>query len=225
MKTGPTLGAPSHRSSPPSPAPPPIDFTMMYATHSAFRRDLSLLGRAAPGGAVAPVRARWGNFKAQLLVHHSVEDEHLWPRVRVCAGKYNGASELLDDMEREHHLLEPLLDAVDRAMSAPPRELVGSIRRLQEVLTAHLDHEERDALPLIQAVCTGADWRDFAGHMARRQGISGAAVYVPWALEGLGDAERRQFLRALPAPVRVLSRLAWEPRYRRRARQSTQENP
>ncbi len=64
-----------------------IDFTMMYVTHDAFRRDLGRLSAAsAAGTAHAPgVRAGWENFKAQLLLHHSVEDTHLWPRVRRAA--------------------------------------------------------------------------------------------------------------------------------------------
>ena len=53
-----------------------IDFTMMYVTHDAFRRDLGRPKAAATAGtAQAPgVRAGWENFKAQLLLHHSVED-------------------------------------------------------------------------------------------------------------------------------------------------------
>jgi hypothetical protein len=80
----------------------------------------------------------------------------------------------------------------------------------------HLKHEEDAALPLIQSVCTPADWRAFAGAMRRRQGIKGAARYVPWILDGMPPEKQRRFLAALPAPVRVLSRIVWEPRYRQR---------
>ena len=80
----------------------------------------------------------------------------------------------------------------------------------------HLEHEEDDALPLIQSVLTPADWAAFARQMRRRQGITGAAVYVPWVLDGAPRAEQQQFLAALPAPVRVIARLVWEPRYRKR---------
>ena len=61
-----------------------IDFTMMYATHHAFRRDLDrLISAAAKGeGGTSSVRGGWENFKAQLLLHHSVEDTDLWPAVR-----------------------------------------------------------------------------------------------------------------------------------------------
>jgi len=52
--------------------------------------------------------------------------------------------------------------------------------------------------------------------MRRAQGVKGAARYVPWILDGIAPEEQRRFLAALPAPVRVISRILWEPRYRQR---------
>lgn len=64
-----------------------IDFTPMYASHDAFRRDLERLATAvAEGQAGSPqVRAGWENFKRQLHIHHTTEDGGLWPRVRERA--------------------------------------------------------------------------------------------------------------------------------------------
>jgi iron-sulfur cluster repair protein YtfE (RIC family) len=195
-----------------------IDFTMMYVTHDAFRRDLGRFTAAsAAGTAHAPgVCAGWENFKAQLLLHHSVEDTHLWPRVRrATAGRPAGLA-LLDEMEAEHAQIDPLLAAVDDALAGSASNLAGHVAELASALEWHLRHEEEAALPLIQSVCTPADWRAFAGAMRRRQGIKGAAIYVPWILDGSAPDGQRRFLAALPAPVRVISRLLWEPRYRRR---------
>ena len=195
-----------------------IDFTMMYVTHDAFRRDLGRLSAAsAAGTAHAPgVRAGWENFKAQLLLHHSVEDTHLWPRVRrATAGRPVGLA-LVDEMDAEHAQIDPLLAAVDDALAGSASNLAGHAAELASTLEWHLRHEEEAALPLIQSVCTPADWRAFAGAMRRRQGIKGAAIYVPWILDGSAPDGQRRFLAALPAPVRVISRLLWEPRYRRR---------
>jgi iron-sulfur cluster repair protein YtfE (RIC family) len=191
-----------------------IDFTMMYVTHDAFRRDLGRLTAAsAAGTAHAPgVRAGWENFKAQLLLHHSVEDTNLWPRVsRAAAGLT-----LLEEMEAEHAQIDPLLAAVDDALTGSASNLAAHVAGLASSLEWHLRHEEEAALPLIQSVCTPADWRAFAGAMRRRQGIKGAAIYVPWILDGAAPEGQRRFLAALPAPVRVISRLLWEPRYRQR---------
>jgi iron-sulfur cluster repair protein YtfE (RIC family) len=195
-----------------------IDFTMMYATHNAFRRDLGrLVHTAKEGMGNSPgVRQGWKNFKTQLLLHHSVEDANLWPRLRTALADQPGDLVLVDEMEAEHGQLEPVLAAVEAALAGRPNVLASAIQELRVVMEHHLEHEEDDALPLIQSVLGPADWAAFANEMRRRQGIKGAAVYVPWVLDGAPRTEQQQFLAALPAPVRVIAHLLWEPRYRKR---------
>jgi len=195
-----------------------IDFTMMYVTHDAFRRDLGRFTAASAAGTAHTlgVRAGWENFKAQLLLHHSVEDTDLWPRVRRAAAGQPSGLALLDEMEAEHAQIDPLLAAVDGALAGSGQGLATHTEALASALGSHLKHEEDAALPLIQSVCTLADWRAFAGEMRRRQGVKGAAIYVPWILDGAARDGRQRFLAMLPGPVRIISRLVWEPRYRRR---------
>jgi iron-sulfur cluster repair protein YtfE (RIC family) len=196
-----------------------IDFTMMYVTHDALRRDLGRLTTAAAAGkARTPaVRAGWENFKAQLHLHHTVEDDDLWPRLYRAVADRPDAVALLQEMEAEHAVLDPLLSAVDDALTARPQEpLDARLQGLAAALDAHLTHEEERALPLIQSVLTPEDWRGFAKAMARAQGVKGAAIYVPWIIDGASAAERKRFFAALPRPVRVINRLLWEPRYRHR---------
>jgi hypothetical protein len=81
----------------------------------------------------------------------------------------------------------------------------------------HLKHEEDDRT---SAHSGGAD----PGGLARlrrsdapRQGVKGAAPYVPWILlDGMPPIKQQTFLAALPAPVRVINRLVWQSRYRQR---------
>jgi hemerythrin-like domain-containing protein len=154
---------------------------MMYATHDAFRRDLErLTAAAAAGTADTPaVRAGWENFKTQLLLHHSVEDSDLWPRVQHAVADRPGDLALLAEMEAEHAQIDPLLAGVDAALSGRAANLTRPAQELSSALGAHLTHEEENALPLIQSVLTRADWRAFAGQMRRRQGVKGAAIYIP----------------------------------------------
>jgi hypothetical protein len=200
------------------PARDTIDFTMMYATHDAFLRDLGRLEEASAAGkaGTAGVRAGWENFRTQLLLHHSVEDSHLWPAVRRAVPGRPRDLALLGEMEAEHARLDPLLAAFDEALTVGQDDLARQARELSAALGEHLAHEEQEGLPLIQAVLTPADWRAFAGQMRRRQGVRGAAVYVPWILDGAPRVQQCRFLAALPAPVRLINRLLWEPRYRRR---------
>ncbi|MEV6103611.1 hemerythrin domain-containing protein [Streptomyces sp. NPDC051940] len=197
---------------------PEIDFTMMYVTHDAFRRDLDrLLSAALTGTAYTPrVRAGWENFRAQLLLHHTVEDTALWPRVEARLGGAAEGLQLLAEMEEEHGRLDPLLAVVDDALRNGAPLLVEQVQALRETLVLHLEHEEQSALPLIQDVLPPADWRAFGAAMREAQGMKGAAVYVPWIVDGMGGDDRNRFLDRMPMPVRVLNRLLWEPRYHRR---------
>jgi iron-sulfur cluster repair protein YtfE (RIC family) len=206
-----------------------IDFTLMYVTHDAFRRDLSRLRRAAAEGRTdsVGVQAGWANFKRQLHVHHTAEDEALWPRVEAASAGRGDAAEILAAMQTEHARLDPLLEAVDAAMDAAAdaamdqhaaniAELTEVVTDLETALGAHMKHEEVAALPLIQEVLTPEDWTAFARVIARKQKLSGAAAYVPWVIDGAGEEQRAAFFTAMPAPVKVLNRLFWSSRYHKR---------
>jgi len=195
-----------------------IDFTPMYASHDAFRRDLERLAEAVAEGRAhtGPVHAGWENFKHQLHIHHTAEDSDLWPRVRTrTAGRPRDLA-LLDDMEAEHSRIDPLLDAVDGALAEQASELPDLVRALRATLDDHLKHEEDSALPLMQDVLTDADWGAFTGRIRKTQGLSGAAVFVPWIVDGSSPADRDRILGGFPPPVRVLNRLFWQGSYRRR---------
>jgi iron-sulfur cluster repair protein YtfE (RIC family) len=196
-----------------------IDFAIMYATHDAFRRDLDRLSAAAAAGTTGTdeVRAGWENFKHQLDVHHTVEDAELWPRLHRAVSDRPRDLALVDEMEAEHAGLDSRLRAVDEGIAHQAGDLAERVRELSVALGDHMKHEEVSALPLIQEVLTQKDWAAFRGAMARRQGPKGAAVYVPWILDGIGAADRRRFLDAMPSPVAVINRLLWESRYRKRA--------
>ncbi|MGR3867932.1 hemerythrin domain-containing protein [Streptomyces graminifolii] len=152
-----------------------IDFTAMYASHDAFRRDLERLASAVSQGRAftLPVRAGWDNFKHQLHVHHTAEDSDLWPRVRQRVVGRGRDLALLDDMEAEHARIDPLLDAVDVALAERASELPDLVRALLATLDDHLKHEEDRALPLMREVLTGGDWAVFTGRMRKEQGVRG----------------------------------------------------
>lgn len=195
-----------------------IDLTVMYAAHDAFRRDLERLGKAAADGTAGTpaVRAGWANFTRQLHIHHTAEDSDLWPRVERRAEGRPRDIALLADMAAEHAGLDPLLTDVERALRDESAELGSLVHALATTLDEHLAHEERSALPLIQEVLTPEDWGAFTGRIRKTQGLRGAAVFVPWIVDGVAPADRATFLGALPPPVRVLNRLFWEPGYRRK---------
>lgn len=205
----------------------PADLSMMPIIHDAFRRDLRRLGRLvdAPGdGPQGPdrtaARALWSFLLDQLEHHHTSEDERLWPLVR---GKDLDATQLavLDEMEKEHAALEQAIEELTQALrssSTPSAALSDAVRRLEGLLEDHLDHEEREAVPLVETVLSQADLSAFERHQKKRMGLRGAAMFFPWLLDGLDDARRAVVLQQLPKPLRYLAQNSWQRRYQTESR-------
>jgi len=203
-----------------------LDLTLMVAFHDAFRRDLGHLARAAsrrpaelddPGRRTA-VLAGWELFKTRLHIHHTAEDADLWPRMRTHLADQPDELVLLQAMQDEHARIDPLLAAVDAAFAdrdGGHQRLGDTVDALASQLHGHLGHEERDVLPLIDRPLTQAEWQAFGNDQRRRIGIRGGAQLFPWLLEEASPERVRAVLGGLPAPLRVVYRRVWQPRYAR----------
>jgi hypothetical protein len=211
------------------------DLTIMYAAHDAFRRDLGSLAKATSANLSDPakrqsVAAGWDVFKRQLHLHHTAEDDLIWPTLRTRFAHSENALSVLDAMEAEHQQIDPLLAAVDDALArrdadGPASDDWPGVDRLSDVvdvlatsLTGHLTHEERDGLPLIGAGLTGAQWRDVGRRIARKNGLSNGSEMFAWMLSGAEPDRARETIAQLPPPVRLLYRARWKPRYAKTAR-------
>jgi hypothetical protein len=97
------------------------DLAIMLAAHRAFRRDLARLARTAAAADLSDparrqsVAAGWELFKHELHLHHTAEDEIIWPALRPRLAHSEHALSVLDEMEEEHERIDPLLAAVDAA--------------------------------------------------------------------------------------------------------------
>jgi hypothetical protein len=192
-----------------------VDFTMMYAAHDAFTRDLGRLAAASAGGALSDETLQtWSTFAHQLHVHHTVEDEALWPRLRDAV-RAGSEVEVLDAMELEHAQIEPELEHVEAAVAdRDARRFHQHVLTLARSLGTHMRHEENAALPLVDKYLGRAGWAAFGRHIRSTQGgIRGGAEYLPWVLDGASDDMTRQVLRQLPPPARLLYRRVWSPPY------------
>jgi hypothetical protein len=197
-----------------------VDFTMMYAAHDAFQRDLHRLTAALQAGRAADpaTRTGWATFKKQLHVHHTVEDVALWPALRQ---KVTGPAQVavLDAMEAEHARIDPLLDRVDTAfLASHSRGLAETAGELALALVTHMKHEEEDALPLVEEYLGPEGWHGFGDAMRKKQGMKGAAEFFPWMLDSASAGISKQVLGALPVPARLLYRVLWRPSYARTPR-------
>ena len=194
------------------------DLTVMLAAHDAFRRDLTRLARTASAANLSEparrqsVAAGWELFKRQLLLHHTTEDELIWPALRARLTHSQAALSVLDAMEAEHQLIDPLLAAVDTEFPDGDR-LADVIEALTSSLTGHLRHEERDGLPLIGVALTAPEWRGLGRKMGSKNGLSAGAEMFAWILDGADREHTAATLGTLPPPVRVLYRAVLKPRF------------
>jgi iron-sulfur cluster repair protein YtfE (RIC family) len=200
-----------------------VDFTLMYAVHDAFHRDLRYLAAAVEANQTADpaVRAGWAIFKNQLHVHHTAEDTSLWPPLRQKVTR-PGETAVLDAMEAEHARIDPLLAQVDTSLAAPGHPgLADNATALAQTLADHMRHEENQALPLVETHLGPGGWAAFRKATGKIQGLRGGAEFFPWMLDGASADTSKRVLRMLPPPARLLYRAAWRPRYARTPRWDT----
>jgi iron-sulfur cluster repair protein YtfE (RIC family) len=205
------------------------DLTIMLAAHDAFRRDLTRLARVAAAADLSDparrqsVAAGWELFKRELHLHHTAEDELIWPALRPRLAHSQHALSVLDAMEEEHGRIDPLLAAVDAGFAAAARDgeddrlgvdrLADVIDALTSTLTGHLAHEERDGLPLIGVALTAGEWRKVGFRIARQNGMSAGSEMFAWMLDGADRSGAAATLGQLPPPLRLLYRTVWRPRF------------
>jgi hypothetical protein len=204
------------------------DLTIMLAAHRAFRRDLTRLARAAAQAAAGPgsgpekrrsVAAGWELFKHELHLHHTAEDEIIWPALRPRLVRSEHALSVLDAMEEEHSRIDPLLAAVDAAFARPDGAgLADATDALASTLTGHLANEERDGLPLIGVALTAAEWRRAGFRIARRNGLASGGEMFAWILDSTDREDAAATLASLPPPLRLVYRTLWKPRFQRTPR-------
>ena len=199
---------------------------MLMAIHGAVRRDLDRLTSSVsslsdPAIQIADrrvgatgVAAYWTCFAEQLHHHHTIEDREVFPYLRQSlAGR--GAA-VLDAMGTEHDAIDEAQTAVqaalDTLLAQPTAEralvLRDRLATFRTVLTAHLTHEEEEAVPLI---LEGFDDEYWAVFMTRRQMEPGTDAFLPWVLDGAPQPAVEEVTGALPPPVRTLLAQQWTP--------------
>lgn len=189
------------------------DWTLMYAMHNALRRELEHLAKVAAREDGDPRRILadapgWELFKKALHAHHTAEDEALWPVMRdTLAGRPDDLA-LLDAMEAEHARIDPVIEAIDGG-TEPLGDLVEA---LAAGLTAHLKHEEDEALPLMDEVVTPEQLMNFGQAHAAGIGPDAPRVF-PWLLDGVSAETVATTLAPVPEPVRAAFENEWRPAY------------
>ena len=206
--------------------PGPVDMTIMYLMHHAFRRDLKAFSEAVP---VTPVddreawRAlarRWELFAEPLHHHHAGEDSWLWPALMEKVGPEERRT--LEAMEAEHAEIDPGLAACAAgfrrlAETADPdarAALAVRLTAVREALGRHLHHEESETILLMQQVLTAAEWEEIDAHFKEGLSLGTLLNSVPWLMHQVPARARGHVFARTGRAYRVLLAIT-RPRFER----------
>ena len=155
-----------------------------------------------------------------LHMHHTTEDDLLWPKLLDRAGL---DAPLIERMEEQHHQIDASVAEVRTAMAAwrsDPMPATSSalsdrIGEFLIVLEGHLDEEEQVVVPLIDRELTEAEWQEMA-----ERGFKKFTPAERWIATGLiveiaTPEEAAMMFSTLPPPVKVLWHLIGKRKYRR----------
>lgn len=199
--------------------PGPVDMTMMYVMHHAFRRDLATLAAAAAVTPASDRRAwaaladRWALFSEALHLHHTGEDRGLWPRLLAVATPEE--AEVLDAMEAEHAGIDPMLAACEAGFARLREQadedarstLAIRLATAREQLGEHLRHEETEAIEIIQRRLSNEEWHELEETEFKPE-VSPRLLLklVPWVAEGV-PAQVREVV--FSGPGGRINQLLW----------------
>jgi hypothetical protein len=194
----------------------PIDVRDMAIVHRTFRKaytESAQLVRAAPTPSPGRVTflADHIDFAIKALhIHHEGEDELLYPKL---IERVPEQAPMTEEVEHEHELIKTALDNTSAACATwrqrPSAEtgeaLAASLDKLNEVAQVHLDDEEQKVVPLAAVTLTQQEWDAMGKHGVGEIPRNKRGIAFGFMLDPLNEADRAHMMRALPAPIRMLS--------------------
>lgn len=185
--------------------------TMNTVIHAAVRRDLARFRRALQSFPVGSrqradqLNSAWRHLDDQLYHHHHGEETIFWPALREL-----GADEsLVGDLNGEHERMAEAMTHTRSAMSAlaaePDQDALdkarAAVNTLQEVITGHFAHEERDLEPMMLAQSHTPQIKQASKAIRKTQTLPSAGRFLAWVLDD-ADPQARAYVRhEIPKPV------------------------
>jgi iron-sulfur cluster repair protein YtfE (RIC family) len=205
---------------------PLTDVHDMVVVHRGFRREFWLLPelvRAVPAGdtdraAVLAAHARL--VLTGLHLHHTAEDELLWPKLLDRAAP---DAALVHRMEAQHERVEQHTERLTAALNrweaearpAVTEEVAATFDALRTALLEHLDEEEREILPLAARHLTQQEWDELGEHGVAGMRKKDLPIMFGAVAEEATPEERAALFAVVPLPVRLLLKTVFAWQYRR----------
>jgi len=202
----------------------------MVVIHRVFRREFGLLPALIRD--VAPDDVERASFVADhatgllrfVHIHHSGEDEFLWP---VLLERVEVEADLIRRMEDQHLHVAGLIPRAQELLpgwAAQPsaqrgEDLATTFEQIAAVLDEHLGEEEKQILPLVEEYLTLEEWARLGQHATASLSPPDLMASLAAILEEADDDERAMFTVVLPPPVLSMFVEQAEPAYRDRMQQ------
>ena len=191
--------------SPRRPGEPVPDLLDYRVVHRAMTRDMARLAAVAEELVRSPDRRRLRLLRrhlrgmtAEIVNHHRVEDDDVWPLLEAVAGDRTALVALTEDHER----LDPLLERA--AATTSPTELAATLHALADLLARHVADEERDVFPIITDRVRVEDYARLQERFRGTLGLATLTFVVPWAVAHATPGERAALLGDAPGPLRIV---------------------
>ncbi|MGW9629322.1 hemerythrin domain-containing protein [Agromyces sp. NPDC055520] len=199
--------------------------------HRIFRRLFGeapdLVREVVPGDTrrVAFLARHLHGLTALLHTHHHADDDFFWDRMTERAPACGLHVAL---MRKQHASLSDQLDEIDvcidewaasGADTTDGRRLADALDEVDRALAEHLADEEREALPVLDAVLTEAEWDELSAHAQSEKPPLPLFLLLGLMMEAVPEGERDAWMaRELPAPMRAAYRLFGRRGYERALR-------
>ena len=198
----------------------------MPIIHRIFRRQFAEVRALVPdtpavdARRVGAVADHLGFLLDGLHMHHTTEDDLIWPKLLDCAGL---DAPLVERMEEQHQQIDASVAEVRAAAAAwrsdpttaTSSALADRIGEFLVVLEAHLDEEEQVVVPLIDRHLTQAEWQDVGERGFEKFTPDQRWIATGQMLEVSTPEETAMMFGKLPPPVKVLWHLIGKRKYRR----------
>jgi hemerythrin-like domain-containing protein len=228
-----TTAAPTATPTPaavPEAEPAGPDTTTYYLVHRAMLASSAQLAAALVGlarGDRRRARAIVGwyrGFTGELLAHHTIEDELLFPSLASQVPEVWAAYEadLAADHEHLDHVMAGLDAALDALADGTPewtavhRRAVVLARELRDHLADHLQVEDDEVIPLFERHYTAEEYEALDQAAVKHMKLRQLWFTLPWMVAACTPEERGRLLAGAPTPLTWLWKAA-RASYARRA--------
>jgi hypothetical protein len=206
------------------------DLTLYRLIHRGMRNDTARLAAAltsmrVPDERRAVALAHWyKGFVTEFHGHHTIEDAIFFPAI---ADRVTGFERSTARIDREHAALNSALESVGQSIEALASrdvawteargDAVACATEAVEILTAHLDFEDDDILPLFERHMSFEEYEELNQRALKHNSFKALLFAVPWVISQTTPTEQKAVLAAAPMPMRVI----WRATRGRYARLST----